>query len=172
LTSGGRRAIGGGKANPPPDDRETFAVNPVRLAWGDASRKICEGDIHASYSADVIAMAGRVRKPFKWRGALCVCTSISGCGLTESRMQEHETYRIIPVEMFTGAITTYREKTARAETAEAARNDPSGFCHGMTIKHGTQRFVLCGPPIRFTAVVLPERPDGAIGAVPLQLTLF
>jgi hypothetical protein len=117
-------------------------------------------------------MAGRVRKPFKWRGALCVCTSFSGCGLTESGMPEHEAYRIVPAEMFTGAKTTYREKTARAETAEAARNDPSGFYPGMTVKHGTQSFVLCGPPIRFTAEALPERPDGATGEVPLQLTLF
>jgi hypothetical protein len=117
-------------------------------------------------------MAGRVRKPFKWRGVLCVCTSISGCGLTESKMQEHEAYRIVPVEMFTGATTTYRGNTARAETAEAARNDSSGFYHGVIIKHGAQSYVLCGPPIRFTAEALPERPDSATGEVPLQLTLF
>jgi hypothetical protein len=146
------------KANPPLKKRETVAVNPSRLAWGVVSRKICEGDIHASYSADVIAMTGRVRKPFKWNGALCVCTGISGSGLTQSGMQEHEAYRIVPVEIFTGTKTTYREKTARAETAEAARNDPSGFYHGMTIKHGAQSFVLCGPPIRFTADASPRGP--------------
>jgi hypothetical protein len=160
------------KANPPPKERETVAVNPSRLAWGGVSKKICEGDIHASYSADVIAMTGRVRKPFKWNGALCVCTAISGSGLTESGIQEHEAYRIVPVEIFTGTRTTYREKTARAETAEAARNDPSGFYHGMTIKYGSQRFVLCGPPIRFTAKTSPQRPDGAAGDGPLQLSLF
>ena len=127
------------KANSPPTERETVAVNPARLAWASAGGKICEGEIHASYSVDVIAMTGKVRKPFTWNGALSVCTGTSGSGLTESGMQEHEAYRIVPVEMFTGTRTTYREKTARAETAEAARNDLSGFYHGMTIQHGTQR---------------------------------
>jgi hypothetical protein len=59
------------RANPPPKERETFAVDPARLAWRGAGREICEGDIHASYSADVIAMGGR----------LWVCTSISGSSL-------------------------------------------------------------------------------------------
>jgi len=160
------------KANPPHRDRETFAVHPARLAWRGAGREICEGDIHASYSADVIAMQGRVRKPFKWRDALCVCTSISGSGLTDSGTQEHEAYRIVPVKMFTGKTTTYSEKTDRAEDAEAARNDPNGFYHGMTIKHGGESFVLCGPPIRFTAETSPERPDGATREEPRQLSLF
>ncbi len=68
------------RANPPPKEREMFAVHPARLAWKGAGSEICEGDIHASYSADVIAMQGRVRKPFKWMGGMCVCTSISGSG--------------------------------------------------------------------------------------------
>jgi hypothetical protein len=160
------------QANPPPKERETCAVHAARLAWGAAGRETCEGDIHASYSADVIAMDGRVRKPFRWKDALCVCTSISGSGLTRSGMQEHEAYRIVPVKMFAGTMTTYREKTARAEDAEAARNDANGFYHGMTIKHGAETFVLCGPPIRFTAEGSPERPDGAPGEGPMQLTLF
>jgi hypothetical protein len=42
----------------------------------------------------------------------------------------------------------------------------------MTIKYGSQRFVLCGPPIRFTAKTSPQRPDGAAGDGPLQLSLF
>jgi hypothetical protein len=159
------------RAKPPPTARETFAVHPARLAWRSAGRETCEGDIHASYSADVIAMQGRVRKPFKWKGELYACTSISGSGLTESGMQEHEAYRLVPAGTFTGTITTYHDKTARAEDAEAARNDPNGFYHGMTIKLGAESFVLCGPPIRFTAETSPERPDGATGE-PLQLTLF
>jgi hypothetical protein len=159
------------QANPPPTERETVAVHPARLAWRGAGREICEGDIHASYSADVIAMNGRVRKPFKWKDALCVCTSISGSGLTGSGVEEHEAYRIVPVKMFTEATKTYGEKTDKAEDAEAARNDPNGFYHGMIIKHGSESFVLCGPPIRFTADASPERPGGAIGE-PEQLTLF
>jgi hypothetical protein len=160
------------RANPPPKERETFAVHPARLAWRSAGKETCEGDIHASYSADVIGMSGRVRKPFKWNGALCVCTSIRGCGLTESGRQEHEAYRIVPAKMFTGTTTTYSDKTDRAEDAEAARNDPNGFYHGMVIKHGGETFVIAGPPIRFTAETSPDRPDGATGEEPMQLTLF
>src|ERR1700733_14182971 len=159
------------QANPPPTVRELFAVHPARLAWKGAGGGVCEGDIHASYSADVIAMKGRVRKPFNWRGELCVCTSIRGSGLTDSGMEEHEAYRLTPARAFTGTPTSYHDKTALAETAEAARHDPNGFYHGMVIKHGDQDFVLYGPPIRFTADASPERPGGAIGE-PEQLTLF
>jgi hypothetical protein len=112
-----------------------------------------------------------MRKPFKWRDGLCVCTSISGSGLTDSGMQEHEAYRLVPAKAFAGPMTTYAEKTDRAEAAEAARNDPTGFYHGMTIKHGKEIFVLCGPPIRFAAETSPDRPGGDTGE-PMQLTLF
>jgi hypothetical protein len=73
--------------------------------------------------------------------------------------------------MFTGTTATYGEKTDKAEDAEAARNNPNGFYHGMTIMHGGENFVLCGPPIRFTAEASPDRPDSATGE-PMQLTLF
>ena len=160
------------QANPPPAERGTIAVHPPRLAWRSAGRETCEGDIHASYSADVIASNGRVRKPFTWKGALYVCTSISGSALTDSRMQEHEAYRMVPVRMFTETTKTYSEKTDKAEEAEAARNDPKGFYHGMTIKHAGESFALCGPPIRFTAESSPDRPEGPTGEEPMQLTLF
>ena len=160
------------QAQPPPKARETVAVRPARLAWRGAGRETCECDIHASYSADVIASNGRVRKPFTWNGALYACTSITGSGLTASGMQEHEAYRIVPVNMFTGTTKTYSEKTDKAEDAEAARNDPNGFYHGMTIEHGTESFVLSGPPIRFTAETSPGRPDAANSDEPMQLTLF
>ena len=159
------------QANPPPTKRETIAVHPARLAWKGAGGEVCEGDIHASYSADVIASNGRVRKPFRWNDALYVCTSISGSGLTDSGKEEHEAYRLVPARTFMVNTTTYHAKTARAEDAEAARNDPNGFYHGMAIKHGGEIFVLCGPPIRFTADRSPERPDGVSGEL-MQLTLF
>lgn len=160
------------QANPPPKEREIFAVHPARLAWRGAGRETCEGDIHASYSADVIASNGRVRKPFTWKGDLYVCTSITGSGLTDSGMPEHEAYRMVPVKMFGGTTKTYGEKTNKAEDAEAARNDPNGFYHGMAIRHGTESFVLCGPPIRFAAETSPGRPDATNGDEPMQLTLF
>jgi hypothetical protein len=159
------------QAQPPPTERETVAVHPARLAWKGAGRETCEGDIHASYSADVIAANGRVRKPFMWRDGLYVCTSIRGAGLTDSGMAEHEAYRLVPMRTFAGTTATYHDKTARDDDAEAARKDPNGFYHGMTIKHGAESFVLCGPPIRFTAESSPGRPDNPTGE-PMQLTLF
>ena len=160
------------RANPPPTEPETFAVEAARLAWGAAGRESCEGDIPASYSADLIAMSGRLRKPFRWKGALFVSTSISGSALTDSGMCEHDAYRIVPVKMFVGTATTYRERTGRPEDAEAARNDPNGFYHGMTVSYCTDSFVLCGPPIRFIAGPGPARPGAAMEDEPLQLTLF
>jgi hypothetical protein len=87
-------------------------------------------------------------------------------------MEEHEAYRIIPTKIFTGRTATYHEKTARAESAEAARNDPNGFYHGMTIKHSGEVWVLCGPPMKFVAQISPQRPGSTRGEEPLQLELF
>jgi len=115
------------QANPPPTERETVAVHPARLAWRGAGRETCEDEIHGSYSADLIAMKGRVRKPFNWKGELRVCTSICGAGLADSGMEEHEAYRLVPANTFAGTPTTYHDKTALAEAAEAARNNPNGF---------------------------------------------
>jgi hypothetical protein len=160
------------KANPPVMERETFAVNPARLAWSVTGREICEGDIHASYSADNIGMGHPIRKPFKWNGSLWVCTSVAGSALTASGVQEHEAYRLVPARMFKSTPTTYETKTSKVETAEAARSDPNGFYHGVTVKHGKENLVLCGPPIRFTPEPSPVRPDGAPEAAPEQLELF
>jgi len=51
--------------------RITIPVNPARLAWGKynhgRNRDTGEGDIHASYSADTIASAGRSERHFGGR---------------------------------------------------------------------------------------------------------
>lgn len=80
--------------------------------------------------------------------------------------------RIVPAKLFAGLPASYGEKTATADAAEAARNDPNGFYHRMTIKHGGESYVLCGPAIRFTADGSSERPCGPTGEEPMQLTLF
>lgn len=58
----------------------TIEVPPSRLAPGEWSheliRQIGEGDIHASYSADRIAMSNAVRRPFQHAGARWVCVGI------------------------------------------------------------------------------------------------
>jgi hypothetical protein len=59
------------------------------------------------------------------------------------------------------------------EIAEAARNDPNGFYHGMTVKQGQETFVLSGPPVVFVVGERPVRPDdGAAGIEGEQLSLF
>lgn len=125
------------------DEIETFAVDPTRLgsgAWCHRSQKtIGQGDIAASYSAERIGMNQPVRKPFNWKGSLWVCVSMTF--LSGSRSAE--AYRLTRKELFNGTPVTYADKTA---DADAARADPNGFYHGMTVRHGGQTFVLCGPP--------------------------
>lgn len=121
------------------------------------------GDISESYSADRIGSGQPVRKPFQYDGALWICTSITGSSLTASGNAEHEAYRLIPKRMFSGTPTTYAARTDTFEAAEAARNDRDGFYHGVTVRHGHETLVLCGPPLRFVGEEVWE---------PLQLDLF
>jgi hypothetical protein len=150
----------------------TIPVNPARLAWGrydhGHSRDVGEGDIHASYSADTIASAGKIRKAFRWQAQLMVTVSLSRqCGIEQA-----QAYQLIPLKAFSGTPMGYAEKIGTAESAEAARNDPNGFYHGMTVKHGSEAFVLAGPPVVFAAEEGPPRPDGAAEAEGEQLSLF
>jgi hypothetical protein len=87
-------------------------------------------------------------------------------------VQQAEAYRLTPVSLFNGTPTTYREKTCTEDGAEAARNDPKGFYHAMTVRLGTIEFVLTGPPIRFIAATLSERMAAESGTGSAQLGLF
>ena len=154
---------------------EIIEVDARRLQYGtwshDKEREENTGDIRGSYSADIIAMEGRVRKPFEWRGSLCICTGSAGSALTGSGREEHEAYLLVPLRMFEGTPTTYREKTGTADAAEAARNDPLGFYNAMAVVCGKEKYVLCGPELRFVAIREPGRPDSQ-PATPSQLNLF
>ena len=87
-----------------PIEPQEHRVDPSRLASGTwchtRNRQIGEGDIAASYSADKIAQ-GKIRKPFSWKSALCVCTS------TNSKFAE--AYRLVLERFFDGEPTTYNE---------------------------------------------------------------
>jgi hypothetical protein len=151
----------------------TIPVNPARLAWGrydyGRNRDIGEGDIHASYSADTIASDGKIRKAFRWQAQLMVTVSLSGRG----GIEQAEAYQLIPLKAFNGTTMSYAEKIGTAENAEAARNDPNGFYHGMTAKQGQETFVLSGPPVVFVADEKPARPDDEAGSIEAeQLSLF
>jgi hypothetical protein len=126
------------------DDLETFSVDPARLSAGAwchrAQKTIGQGDIAASYSAERIGMNQPIRKPFSWKGSLWVCVGMTYLNGTQSA----EAYRLVHPQLFNGKPLTYAAKTA---DADAARADPNGFYHGMTVRHAGQTFVLCGPPV-------------------------
>jgi len=136
---------------------QVAAVSPERLApgrWCHArDRQIGQGDIRASYSADVIAMEGRVRKPFHFQGWLWIAVAFRGA--------EAEAYRLIPAHAFEGTPVSYAAKVL-PEGGELARNDPSGFYHGMEVRSGKEAFVLAGPALRLV-------PDAQ---APVQTDLF
>mgnify|MGYP007059504006 CR=1 FL=1 len=135
----------------------TIEVSPHRLEFGrwchHQERTIGEGDISASYSGDLIALKNRVRQPFRLQGWLCVAVGIGP--------QTVKAYRLLSLDQFTGAPTTYREKL-RANHGDDARRDPNGFYHGMRVQRGGSVYVLCGPPIS----IVPGQPE------PTQSELF
>jgi hypothetical protein len=87
-------------------------------------------------------MTGSIRKPFRWQNSDWVCIGKSFRGGANSA----EAYRVVHPEQFQGNSTTYREKN---RDGDAARADPNGFYHGMTVTHAGQTMVLCGPPAIF-----------------------
>jgi hypothetical protein len=70
-----------------------------------------------------------VRKPFSWRGTLWVCV-----GKSHLNGGTATAYRLIHPQLFDG---------------DAARADPNGFYHGMSVKHAGRTMALCGPPVTF-----------------------
>lgn len=125
-----------------------------------------QGDVNlaaalASYSADRIGEAGCIRRPFEMDGSLWVCIGMSAGGQgSAGRYRSIRIYRLTPAAKFVDAATTYREKTM---DCEAARNDPNGFYHGITVKSGGQTFVLTGPEYELlaepTAIAEPSTRD-------------
>ena len=123
----------------------TIEVDPARLQFGhwchELERQLDEGDTSASYSGDLIALESRVRRPFRLQGWQCIAVSLGA--------KTAKAYRLVPVGMFPETPTTYRDKLV--SDAEDARKDPSGFYHGMQVKHGGQAYVLAGPAIKIVA---------------------
>lgn len=139
------------------EEMDGLMTNPANIRYVDLSRlasghwdhktqkEVGRGDINASYSGDTIAMNQPVRKPFQYRGEWFVQT-----GNTST---EYEAYRLVAIDAFDDEPTTYYKKLygPDMDNGEVARNDPMGFYHGMTVKHGKGFFVLVGPEITFTA---------------------
>ena len=57
-----------------------------------------------------------------------------------------EAYRLKHPVTFDGVPQTYAQKTA---DSDAARADPLGLYHGMSVRHDGGLFALCGPPVNF-----------------------
>jgi len=125
---------------------QVHLVDPERLASGKwchrAQKTIGQGDISASYSADRIGMGEAVRKPFSWNGALWVCVGVRYRGDEVTA----DAYRLTHPQIYEGEPVAYAEKVS---DGDAARADPYGFYHGMSVKHGGAVFVLSGPPVTF-----------------------
>ena len=127
------------------DITQITPVDPARLDTGTwchrRQRQIGEGDISASYSADRIGMAGRVRKPFTWNGGTWVCVGLHG----RADDTRAKAYRLVHPHMFEGQTYTYAERSRSWRSS----GDTSGFYHGMIVQSGGTQFVLCGPPRTF-----------------------
>jgi hypothetical protein len=125
-------------------------VDPDRFnhaSWDDEQKRdVGEGDISASYSADVIAMMGKVRKPFTFQNQLWVYTGNRYLVDDRGETRSATAYHLMPIKYFEDTPVTYIEKTA---DSAAARADPNGFYHGITVMHRGQPHVLCGPPVNF-----------------------
>ena len=137
--------------------RALFAVAASRLAsgeWGhDRERRAGEGDIHASYSSDLIAMKDRVRKPFKLRKAFYVAVGILH---GPDGVEEATAYRLVPAGAFPSRCLTYGQRGAEGGH-DAARELAEGFHHGLRVTRGGEAYVLSGPPVTLVPSIEPER---------------
>lgn len=138
-----------------PTSRRIFFVDPARFVPGrwchERDRQIAEGDISASYSADKIALEGRVRSPFTWEKVYWV--SVGGSANADNRSVE--AYRLVPVRFYEGTPISYRENSMLGGEARAR---PEGFYHGMSVKHGKEDYVLVGPCALFFPCKHTEMP--------------
>lgn len=135
---------------------EAIRVPRWRLKSGywchTANRQQDQGDIRAAYSADLIAMENRIRRPFRLQGWLCVTVGL------RNQPEEHAVaYQLLELSAFDGVSTTYGQRDH-----DAARQSTEGFYHGMTVKHGKRTYVLVGPPIVIYGNGDPELVQGSL----------
>ncbi|WP_417850290.1 hypothetical protein [Thalassoglobus sp.] len=116
-------------------------------------RQIGEGDIYRAYSADTIALEGRIRRPFQFQGSLFATTSVHG-----GEDFKAEAYRLQLPELFNEQTMTYAERCRSNDP----RSNPNGFYHGMLVRHGKQEYVLVGPPQQFCPSKEPVQTQGSL----------
>jgi hypothetical protein len=131
-----------------------YTVDAVRLAWPGRNQKRNSGtaDIHSSYSGDTIVASGKVRKPFQWQGSLWIALGLCGGG----GVPRAYAYRLVPIQLFEGATTTYAKSSNESRNLERASHDPRGLHHGIRVTYDCRAFVFCGPEVTFVAEGLEE----------------
>jgi len=143
-----------------PENMKTDTVDPARLSSGhwdqNISKRIDEGDISQSYSADVIASDSTFRKPFKWKDGWRISIGSASLG---SKTESVKTYRLVPFNIYEGEKFTYEESHNLDE------NHKSRFSYeGMIVKKGKEQYVL--------TELLILIPDEKKIDITKQLTLF
>ena len=112
----------------------TIQVPPSRLAMGEwchrSNASIGEGDIYGAYSADKIALEGKIRKPFRLKGWLYTATSVAGT--VDSMMAT--AYRLMPPSHVDLQPRTYADLRLRI-------NRENGFYHGLSVNHGGEQYL-------------------------------
>ena len=116
--------------------REVHRVDPCRLTSGyyRDNKKIGQGDIAGSYSADRISEGKPIRSSFEFDGKMWVCTGIYSDFFYANR--------IVHIDTFDGQAVSYREKCT-------APDDPHGFYHGIKVSHHGQTYVMVEPSAAF-----------------------
>ena len=127
----------------------TIQVPPSRLAMGEwchqSNTSIGEGDIYGAYSADKIALEGKIRKPFRLKGWLYTATSVAG----SVDFMMATAYRLMPPAHVDLQLRTYAD--LRLNT-----NRENGFYHGLSVEHGGEQYILVGPPVEICKSDEPE----------------
>jgi len=59
--------------------------------------------------------------------------------------------------MFDGTPVTYEERFSTMEKGDAARSDPKGALHGVSVRYRAKQFVLCGRPVILTPALTPSK---------------
>ncbi len=91
-----------------------------------------------SYSADKIATAGAIKKPFEFNGKKFICTAGTSSGI--DGQISVEAYEVVPESEWAAETITY---------SQTDRNAPLGSYHSLQVKQGKDYFVLVGPKIEF-----------------------
>jgi hypothetical protein len=111
--------------------------------------------LEASYSGDVIAQSGRIRKPVWYAGRLWIAVGVVYHGVSVEEVSCHE---MVPLALYRGDVEPWREWHYREDRC------PEDYYPGRIVKYGGREYVMC----RQELVATP----GDVAGEPVQLSLF